>query len=412
MLFDPTPIRRMSLVALSSAIASSLSNFGVIAVEGEVSYQNRKSITWFQIKDNSCEINVQVPTKVSKSSHIVHGEKVLVTGRLVYNNSRGVFYLRAQEVSPVGEGAILASIEKARSRLKAEGLLDRARKPLPKLPRGVGVICGNEAAVKKDIESIATERFERYPIYFFEVTVSGPGAAGQIIQALNYLDSLETIEVVILARGGGSPNELLPFSDENLCRKICEMTKPVVSAIGHESDYPLCDEVVDIRCGTPSIAAQKVVPLKLELDLELKAFQNSIQVNIFSILEEAQSNLDFANPKTFLEAGLNNGQMELDQCFKTLSLFSIDNLLQRAQQRIDQIQLENSFRTFLHQKQLNLSSKEELLEALDPREILKRGYAIVRNSQGKILRQLNQVKRGDQLQIEVVDGTISVVVGP
>ena len=181
-------------------------------------------------------------------------------GTLVWGNDRGQLLLEAEEVTPIGEGAVAAMIAETRSRLAAEGLLDRPRKSIPRLPRVIGVLCGADAAVRKDIESVVAARFPGYPLAVEETTVSGPGAAVSIIDALQRLSLRPEVDVVVLARGGGDATALLPWSDEELCRAVAACPLPVVSAIGHESDRPLCDEVADQRFGTPSMAAHAVVP--------------------------------------------------------------------------------------------------------------------------------------------------------
>ena len=178
----------------------------------------------------------------------------------MWGNDRGQLVLEADEVDPIGEGAVAAMIAETRARLAAEGLLDRPRRPVPRLPRVIGVLCGSEAAVRKDIESVVAARFPGYPLAVEETTVSGPGAAVSIIDALQRLSCRPEVDVVVLARGGGDATALLPWSDEELCRAVAACPVPVVSAIGHESDRPLCDEVADLRFGTPSIAAHAVVP--------------------------------------------------------------------------------------------------------------------------------------------------------
>ena len=196
----------------------------------------------------------------------MHGERVSVTGILRYQSEWGQLQFEAEEVVPVGAGAVAAAIADARSRLAAAGLLDRARRAIPRLPEVIGVVCGSEAAVRADIESVVAIRFPGYPMEFAEVQVSGPGAAEAVMRRAARLRRPAEIEVIVLARGGGDATQLLTFSDEELCRAIGLAATPVVSAIGHEGDRPLCDEVADLRCGTPSIAAAAVVPSKLELE--------------------------------------------------------------------------------------------------------------------------------------------------
>ncbi|HET9443957.1 MAG TPA: exodeoxyribonuclease VII large subunit, partial [Acidimicrobiales bacterium] len=274
-LFDPVdrPVRRVTLVRLSAEVARSLSSLGRIAVEGEV---HRPTVraggrTYFVLKDRAAQVDVTVPGSRARRARTVAGERVQVTGALEWVAGWGRVQLVAEEVVPVGAGAVAAMIAEARERLRRDGLLDRPRRPVPRLPEAVGVVCGADAAVRADILSVVATRFAGYPLVFREVTVSGPGAAAAIVAAVDDLDRHPGVEVIILARGGGDATQLLPFSDEQLCRAVAAAATPVVSAIGHEGDRPLCDEVADLRCGTPSIAAAAVIPSRVELEAELAA---------------------------------------------------------------------------------------------------------------------------------------------
>ncbi len=263
--------RRLSLVRLSGEIARSMAAIGRIAVEGEVHRPQTfpSGRTYFVLRDRAAQVPVACPARHARRCRAVAGERVIVVGTLVWGNERGQLLLEAEEVTPVGEGAVAAMIAETRSRLEADGLLHQPGRPLPRLPRVIGVLCGADAAVRKDIESVVAARFPGYPLAVEETTVTGPGAAQAIVEALWRLCRRPQVDVVVLARGGGDSTALLPWSDEDLCRAVAACPVPVVSAIGHEADRPLCDEVADLRCGTPSIAAHVVVPDQRQLDDEL-----------------------------------------------------------------------------------------------------------------------------------------------
>jgi len=209
-------VRRVSLVRLSALIAHASASIGRVAVEGEIHRPQRGKTgrQWFTLRDRASQITVSVPASRRNRCRIVAGERSSVTGRLEWVNEWGQLQLVAEEVTPVGAGAIAAAIEEARRRLREDGLLERPRTPVPRLPAGVGVLCGHDAAVRADIESVVTARFPGYPVSFWETTVSGPGAPDNIATGIGELDRRDDIDVIILARGGGDSTQLLPFSDE------------------------------------------------------------------------------------------------------------------------------------------------------------------------------------------------------
>ena len=264
-------VRRLSLVRLSAEIARSAANMGRVEVEGEVVRPRTTASgrVYFTLRDRAAQITVACPSARVRRCRTVHGERVSVTGALSWTTGQGQLLLVAEEVAPVGAGAIAAAIEETRRRLAAEGLLDRPRRPIPRLPAGIAVVCGTDAAVRADVQSVVAARFPGYPVTYVEVSVSGPGAAQALADVVSRLDGRPEVEVIVVARGGGDAAQLLPFSDEDLCRAIASSRTPVVTAIGHEGDRPLCDEVADLRCGTPSLAAAAVVPSRVELEGEI-----------------------------------------------------------------------------------------------------------------------------------------------
>src|SRR5690606_19678357 len=189
------------------------------------------------------------------------GARVVVHARPAFYPARGTLSLRADEIRQVGLGELLARIERLRRLLRAEGLFDPARKRrLPFLPNRIGLITGRASAAERDVVAVTRRRWPAAQLRIINVAVQGPGAAAQIIDALRVLDTDPSVDVIILARGGGSVEDLLPFSDEALCRAVAAARTPVVTAIGHETDTPLVDFVADVRAATPTDAAKRVVP--------------------------------------------------------------------------------------------------------------------------------------------------------
>jgi len=380
--------RQLSLVRLSGEIARSLAQLGRVTVEGEVHDPRARpgGLVFFTLRDRAAQLAVVCPATRARYCRTVAGERVAVTGSVQFNNQRGSVQLVAEEVVPVGEGAVAAATAETRSRLLAEGLLDRPRRALPRLPATIGVVCGADAAVRADIESVVDARFPGYPVEFVEVTVSGPGAAEAITGALGALDARDDVEVIVLARGGGNAAELLPFSDESLCRAVAASRTPVVSSIGHERDRPLCDELADLRFPTPSLAAQAVVPSRSELESELARLRAEGRAAVIAAHERATHRLARVDLRQALTAGAGRAEARLDVALARLRATHPRVRLAGASDRLAALRRE--------------------LDALSPVRVLERGYAVVRTADGTVVRRASQVSTGDALTVGLAHGRL------
>lgn len=405
-------VRRLSLVRLSSEIARSLGGMGRVAVEGEVVMPRRHpGGTYFTLRDRTVQVSVRCPSARLARCRTVAGERVMVTGVVAWLAERGELQLVAEEVAPVGEGAIAAAMADRRRRLAAEGLLDRPRRPLPRLPAVIGVVCGNEAAVRGDIESVVTVRFPGYPMVYAPTNVSGPGAADAIIATLAALDTRDDVEVIVLARGGGDAAQLLPFSDEALCRAICACTTPVVSAVGHEGDRPLSDEVADLRFGTPSLAAAAVVPSRSELEGELDTLRTRARVTLDHRLAVARARLTAVDPDRALESGLAVARRRLGDAGSRLHLVHPARAVSNAGNRLAQVDWRHAVARRAAHEGDRLAGARRHLEALSPARVLERGYAVVRSADGTVVRGAEQVRAGAGVEVELARGGFAAVVG-
>jgi exodeoxyribonuclease VII large subunit len=292
------------------------------------------------------------------------GERVHALGRADVWDRRGELRLTVLRLERFGLGLLLRQIEELRQRLAAEGLFATARKrPLPFLPRAIGVVCGSDAAAKADVVDTVTARYPPARFQVVETVVQGPGAPARIVAALRALDAAPQIDVIVLARGGGSVEDLLPFSDEAVCRAVAACATPVVSAIGHEQDTPLVDLVADVRASTPSVAGRLVVP-----DLaELRAW-----------LERAHG-------------GLARGART-----------TADRHAQRAASAHER--LRRAPLLAIERKTSRLENAHARLRTLSPKATLERGYAIVRSSD-RLVRSAADVSQGDAVAVELHDGT-------
>ncbi|GAC1307353.1 MAG: exodeoxyribonuclease VII large subunit [Acidimicrobiales bacterium] len=403
---DADGIRRVSLVRLSALIAQSVGSVGRVTVEGEVHrpQTGRTGRQWFTLRDRTSQISISVPSARRARCRIVAGERVAVTGRLEWVNDWGQLQLVAEEIVPVGEGAIAAMISEARERMRSDGLLDRPRRPIPRLPDGIGVICGHEAAVRADVESVVAVRFAGYPLTFVETTVSGPGAVDNVVAALADLDARRDIAVIIVARGGGDSTAMLPFSDESLCRAVCACVTPVVSAIGHEGDRPLLDEVADLRCGTPSLAAGAVVPDREALRSEIDGLLAHAAMSAAYRLTGAGQLLAGIDRGRAAVRGLDLGAARLEGAIAQLELVHPLRELDRARARLGRLDLVAPARARLDAASAALSAVGAQVEALSPVRVLERGYAVVRRPDGTVVRDATDLLVGAGVTITVARG--------
>ena len=259
----PAPVR-----VISQAIGGWIGRLGAVWVEGQVTQLTRRSGTqtaFLTLRDPAADLSLQVtcPHQVLEQVQppIVEGARVVVHAKPAWYYARGTLSLAADEIRPIGLGELLARIERLRGVLAAEGLFAPERKrQLPFLPRVVGLVCGRGSAAEHDVLQNARRRWPAIQFRVLEVAVQGPSAVLQVVDAVRTLDRDAEVDVIVLARGGGSVEDLLPFSDETLVRAVASARTPVVSAIGHEGDAPLVDFVADVRASTPTDAAKRIVP--------------------------------------------------------------------------------------------------------------------------------------------------------
>ncbi|TMK70942.1 MAG: exodeoxyribonuclease VII large subunit [Actinobacteria bacterium] len=359
-----------SVTAFNRGVADWLSRLPSVWVEGEVT-ELRRHARWqsvfFTLKDPSDGACLGVTMLRSRFDalrlDLADGDRVHVLGRPDLYEARGDFRLRALSVERWGLGDHLAALERLKRKLADEGLFAAERKrPLPRLPRRVGLVTGNDAAAKRDVLTSMTARFPPARVLVAETYVQGPLAAQAMVDALRELCAAEGVDVIVLTRGGGSFEDLLPFSDERLVRAVASCSVPVVSAVGHEQDTPLCDLAADVRASTPTAAGRLVVPDAAEL----------------------RERLDRAR------GGLERGVRR-----------SVDLTRQRLERTHER--LRRSPALTVERKRARLELAAGRLRALSPRSTLDRGYAIVRRDDA-IVRAAAAVTPSDRLEIEVADG--------
>jgi exodeoxyribonuclease VII large subunit len=365
--------RVYSVGAFNRGIASWLGRLPTVWVEGEVTElrrQARWASVFFTLKDpedGAC-LSVSMPRGQFDALRLelADGDRVHAYGRPELYEARGEFRLRALSLERFGLGEHLAALERLKQKLAAEGLFAPERKrSLPLLPRRIGLVTGNDAAAKRDVLTAIRARFPPASVLVGETYVQGPRAAGAVVETMRALYGEPGVDVIVIARGGGSFEDLLPFSDERLVRAIADSPVPIVTAVGHEQDTPLCDLVADARASTPSLAARLVVPDLAELLQRLDLARAGLERGTRRALERERRRLD-------------NTHERLDRAPKLL--------LERGRSRLE------------------LAAGR--LRALSPRATLERGYAIVRAGD-EIVRSASAVALGDRVEVELAEGGLA-----
>jgi exodeoxyribonuclease VII large subunit len=368
--------RVYGVASFNRGVADWLTRLPTVWVEGEVTElrrQDRWQSVFLTLKDpdeGAC-LAVTMPRGQFDALRLdlTNGDRVHVYGRPQLFEARGDFRLRALSIERFGLGDHLAALERLKQKLAAEGLFDTSRKhTLPRLPRRIGLVTGNDAAAKKDVIAAITARFPPARLLVAETYVQGPRAAPAIVDALQSISEAPEIDVVVLARGGGSFEDLLPFSDERLLRAIAACPVPIVSAVGHEQDMPLSDLVADARASTPTAAARLVVPDLADLAARLERSRSALATGTRRALERERRRVDLSRDH-----------------------------LRRAPLLL------------LERRRAALEHSAGRLRALSPRATLERGYAIVRTG-GAIVRSSSEVDAGAQVDVELGMGGFGATV--
>ncbi|MDX6511216.1 MAG: exodeoxyribonuclease large subunit [Gaiellaceae bacterium] len=382
-----------SVASFNRGIASWLARLPTLWVEGEVT-ELRRQAAWqsvfLTLKDP--ETGACLPVTMPRGRFdalrldLADGERVHVYGRPELFEARADFRLRALSIERFGIGAHLAALERLKAKLAEEGVFAAERKrPLPRLPRKIGLVTGNDAAAKRDVLTAITSRFPPAHVVVAETYVQGPRAAPAVVEALRALCEVPELDVIVLARGGGSFEDLLPFSDERLVRAVAGCPVPVVSAVGHEQDTPLCDLAADARASTPTAAGRLVVPDLAELIERLGRARTGLSRGARGVVERARERSDGSRERLHRGA---RGAVERA----------------RAQSVAAHERLARAPVLALERKRTALESSAARLRALSPRATLERGYAIVRSEDG-VVRSAAAVATGDRVDVEVAEGS-------
>lgn len=360
-------------------------------VSGEVS--NLKKHTsghyYFSLKDSRSQINCVMFGANSKIKfNLEDGMKVIVNGKVSVYEKNGNYQLYVNEIKPEGMGELYLAFIQLKEKLEKEGIFDeKHKKPLPYFPKVIGVVSSETGAVIHDIITTIKNRNDSIKIILSPAKVQGEDAPASIIKALERLNKIDEVEVIIVARGGGSLEDLMAFNNENVARAIFYSPKPVVSAVGHETDFTIADFTASRRAPTPTGAAQTCAPDKFEMFRYLEIIKNKIKQSLFKkidfdkkMLERLRTSYIFKNPYRLINAHLQD----------------LDRLVEKLYRKIDEY-----FRS--HKEKLKFLKTH--LKVLSPLNILDRGYGIISNKATKgIIKSVNDIKPGDLLVIQVADG--------
>lgn len=399
----PTSAERPWRVSrLNAELKGWINRLGAVWVEGELAQINYKptwSLSYLTLRDTEEQKSIRLtcPSSLVANSPtpLQEGARVIVHGRVDFYEGRGEISIRVSEIRPVGIGELLARIEALRKQLAAEGLFDPARKkPLPFLPKCVGLITGRDSAAERDVLKVAHERWPQVRFTTIHSAVQGANAVPQVIAALQQLDADPEVDVIIIARGGGSVEDLLPFSEEALQRAVAMCGTPVVSAIGHEPDNPILDNVADLRAATPTDAAKKVVPDVNEERLLLLQLRQRSAAALYGWVDRERKQLDAIRSRPVLA--------------EPERLVS----LHREELERSWLQIRREIRYLVDQETNRVASLRSQVAALGPGATLARGYAVVQvlprdHSGPQVVTGIEQSPPGSQLRIRVTDGSIS-----
>lgn len=362
-----------------------------IAVTGEISNfaRARSGHLYFTLKDDSAQLRCVMWRSSADQLQVLpaDGDAVVVRGRISVYEAGGTYQLYAERIDPVGRGDLAQAFERLKQRLAAEGLFDPDYKqPIPRFPRKIGIVTSSDAAALRDILNVLRRRYPLVSVLIAPTLVQGSEAPAQIVRALSWLDGRDDVDTIIIARGGGSIEDLWAFNEELVARAAFAAQHPIIAGIGHETDFTITDFVADVRAPTPSAAAELAVP-----DVE----------EIRPVLREWQDHLE-----SEIAGRIKSERWRLQALARSLSHLSPQSSLDSNRQRVDTLygRLSRALEHRLQAASGRLAVAQGRLGAVSPLATLSRGYSIVRGEDGQVIRSVDAVDAGDILAIQVADG--------
>jgi exodeoxyribonuclease VII large subunit len=392
---SPIPVR-----SVANAIGQWVGRLGRVWVDGQLTQITRRPGTntvFFVLRDPAADISLNVTAARQlidgMADQLTEGSRVVVWAKPEFYLARGALQLHALEIRPVGVGELLARIERLKRLLASEGLFDADRKrPLPFLPGTVGLVCGRESAAERDVLENAKRRWPAVQFRVEAVAVQGPYAVAEIVNALHVLDADPQVEVIVIARGGGSVEDLLPFSDEALLRAASACRTPIVSAIGHEPDSPLLDLVADVRASTPTDAGKLIVPDVAEEQRRISLLRDRALRYVTTRIEREQDALRSLRARPVLATP----ERDIDRRSREVA-----DLVARARRSLA-VGLDRAADDVVH-----LLAR---VRSLSPAATLERGYAVVQDAGGAVMRSAAGVEPGAVIGVRLASGRLTAAV--
>ena len=390
----PSAVSVSELNTFIKMLLESAPTLNDVYVKGEISnFKNHISSGhfYFSLKDKDSQIKaVMFRSSASKMKFVPeNGMMVVAHGRVASYVRDGQYQLYADSMEPDGVGALYVAFEQLKQRLAAQGVFaPEKKKPLPKIPKTIGVITSPTGAAVRDIINIATRRFPFAKIVVYPALVQGENAASSLISGIRYFNDTGSADVIIIGRGGGSIEDLCAFNDENLAKTVCASEIPVISAVGHETDFTICDFAADLRAPTPSAAAELAVPDTAELKHKINNIISRESAVLLQMLSAKRETLARYEKSRYLSSP---GHMIDD---RRMALILSSERLMTSAAHVNEI------------KKHALSALSGKLEALSPLAVLSRGYGVVSSEEGKVIKEIADVSVGDKITVKVRDGEI------
>ena len=439
-MFIPTARRTWTVRDLVAAIRTNVEReYGDIWVEGEISNfrAHESGHLYFTLKDASAQMRVVMFRSSAKLLRFrpENGMVVVTRGRVTVYEDRGELQISAEYLEPKGAGALQVAFEQLKAKLEAEGLFDASRrKPIPTLPQRIGIVTSPQAAALRDILNILRRRHHGVNVLIYPAQVQGDAAALEVMAGVRHFNKARCVDVIIVARGGGSAEDLAAFNHEGLARAISASEIPVISAIGHETDFTIIDFVADLRAATPSAAAELVIRSRQEIAEQMEGLGRRLEKAVrYQLLMLRQNLTELAQHGAFgrIMDLIHRRQQRLDELGHRLA-HAQREIIEKQRRRFEALSatvrhydvrrvlagmkkdlaahhtgLLAAFRNFLLERRVHVERIETALQALSPVAILERGYALVFDASGKLLKDARKAKAGDEISAKLAKGIVT-----